>query len=140
MPARDPGASLVAIPMAKRLNGSGVVWLGCQRATADYFGLWQLPTPADWGTPSGDGYRRVSGRHLSRNRFKGTPYRIAYSGQSESGRQSLARFRLSTGHTKQTLQVLTNHLNAVGADWLYLTTETGARLSDLAFMAQPLAA
>lgn len=128
-----PGARLISHPIPKRLNGTGLVWLGCKQGTAAYFSLDTIPAPDEWGTTAGNGYRRVRGSHLYRSRFKGKSYRIAYSALTGGGRQAMASFRLSTGHTLQTLALIANHLDQVEADWLYFTNADGARLRGISF-------
>ena len=110
-----------------KLDGTGKALLSCKRGTAEYFNLWAIPRSLEAAPPPADGgraYRPTSGTH-----HRGKGYRIAYPAPGSRLGYLTARFRLLEGHTKQTLQVLCDHLDAVGAPWLWLCDENGAKLS-----------
>ena len=125
----------VAFRIPKRPDGSGVAYLSCQAGTADYFQLWSLPKAMEGLvlSPSGGSYRVRLG-----NPNPGQRYRIAYGDRWESGKDRSASFSLSKGHTKHTLQVVTDHLNAVGVEWLWLCNAHGNRLSWGAFLSDQI--
>jgi hypothetical protein len=126
----DP-ARRVSFRIPKRPNGTGVAYLSCQAATADFFQLWGLPEATEGlaPSPSGGSYRGRLG-----NPNPGQRYRIAYGDPWASGKVRSASFSLSKGHTQLTLQVVTDHLNAVGVEWLWLCNAHGNRLSLGAFL------
>ncbi len=55
-------------------------------------------------------------------------YRIALRGDSWASKPRSVRFALSKGATQATLQVLAEHLDAKGIEWLWLCNEHGNRL------------
>jgi hypothetical protein len=111
----------------KRAGSSEGKLLTVQRGTAEFFGLWTLPRPVGSPAPYPDGGRAYGPRRQTQGAGKG--YRIAYPDPVHARRVLRARFRLEEGHTKQTLQVLVDHLDAVNAPWLWLCNEHGSRLS-----------
>jgi len=132
--AVNPGRR-IRFRIPKRPDGSGVAYLSCQAGTADFFQLWDLPKAMEGlsPAPSGGAYRVQLGKPDA-----GQRYRIAYGDPWESGKPRSASFPLSKSHTKQTLQVVTDHLNAVGAEWLWLCNAHGNRLSTGAFLSDQL--
>ena len=131
--SEDSGAKLASIPMAGNPGGDGIVWLGCQQGTANYFDLWSLPKPDLWGFGAGGSGGRTRGPYMHWRASRGRPYRIAYLADEETEEIGFARFRLSSRHTRSTLVVLVNHLQNIEANWLYLTNEEGTRLRESIF-------
>lgn len=128
---RPTDQAVIMVPANKAWSKS--CRLFCQYATAEYFKLLQVPKPPDFVPIGGDKYQFAD---PGRTRTKATGwYRIAYEVRPGNPKPKMTRFRLSSGHTKQTLGWLTDYLNSTGVPWLYLTDGNGARLSRSAFHA-----
>lgn len=105
--------------------------LFCQYATAEYFKLLQVPKAPDLIPIGNDLYEFID---PGRTRTKATGwYRIAYEVRPGYPKPKMTRFRLSSGHTQQTLAWLTDYLNSTGVPWLYLTDGNGTSLSRYRF-------
>ena len=59
--------------------------------------------------------------------------RIAYEWPSGKQKPLMTRFRLTGDVVKDTVQVITDHLNKTGVEWLYIANKDGNRLSRSAF-------
>jgi len=127
MAAIEHPEAYTSLPLPRTAAGGETVLLTVPRATAEYFSLWSLPAPADWKHWPADGGRAFWPRR--RTKAPGTRYRIAYPDPEHKRGYRLARFCLQKGHTRQTLLALSDHLDAVGAPWLWLTNDDGAKLS-----------
>ena len=121
-------------PLPRSAVDGETVHMTVRRATAEYFRLWSLPAPASWKHWPADGGREFRPRRMSQSR--GTRYRIAYPAPDHPRGYQLARFCVQKGHTQQTLLALSDHLDAVGAPWLWLTNDDGAKLSHGLFHAK----
>jgi hypothetical protein len=120
-----------AIP--RRTDGTGVSFIHCKTATAEYFGFDKLPIPEDYGIPdpSGDGRLiYVTSRKGGANNLN---LRIAYEWRSDGKKPYMARFRLGGNPIMDTVQVMTNILNESGVDWLFIANANGNRLSRSCF-------
>lgn len=131
--ARPTDQAVVLVP-----GNSGwtkTVRLFCSQATADYFKLFEVPDPPGSDPVYGNGSQF---RDPGRTRTKATGwYRIAYDENPGSSKPHTTRFRLSSGHTLQTLAWLTDYLNSTGVDWLWLCNAHGNPLSRSAFRSVP---
>ena len=120
--------------IARRTDGTGVVRIEMRQGNASHFKLDQLPRPQDDGVQLPGSELRVVQFPTTRRGANCLNYRIAYE-RFEGGRKPhMCRFRLSSNAVMDTLQVLTNHLNESGVDWLYLCNTHGNRISRSAFM------
>jgi hypothetical protein len=116
------------------VSGDETIRLTISRAAAEYFNLWSLPVPATWTHWPADGMRARRPTRFTGQRGQG--YRIAYRDLNHPRRYRLARFCLEKGHTKHSLKVFCDHLDARSDSWLWLTDKDGARLSDGLFVSK----
>ena len=112
----------VTIWMPAKLNGTGRCRLFIASAAADYFQLWQIPSHQN----------RLKEKRifmdLGRTRKQTTAaYRIARASGSVGSKPAMTRFRLTSGHTRETLAYLSDYLNTTDVDWLWLTNRHGNR-------------
>ena len=124
--------------IARNTDGSGAVALYMSAGNMRYFGLDQLPSPKDHGIPDPSGkyhFMRAPTRQGGAN--KGS-FRIAVAASSTSQKPRMTRFRLDSNYCLDTLQVLTNHLNDLGVNWLYLCNAHGNPVSRSAFRSTSL--
>ena len=121
--------------MPKRTDGSGVVRIDMRTGSAKHFRLGELPSPKDHGRPLPGSNRRLIYMPTRRRGANNFSYRIAYESFPGSGKPHMARFRLSSDAVLDTLQVLTNHLNETGVDWLWLCNAHGNPISRSCFHA-----
>ena len=130
---REEGRSICG-----RSDGSGHAFLWCRRGTFDYFRFNELPVPQDYGVPSPGGKYR----YVPFTRAKGGPnslsLRIAYAWWPGHQKPHMASFRLTGDVVNDTIQVITNHLNETGIEWLYIANKNGNRLSRSAFHSDAL--
>ena len=119
--------------IARNTDGTGVVGLHMKAGSLKYFSLDNLPSPQDQGITDPATGRTFFTRPGGLRGANNGNYRIAYAPSANGGKPKMARFRLSGDHTLDTLQVVTNHLNAGGVEWLYLCNKHGNRLSKGAF-------
>ena len=124
--------------IARNTDGSGVVALYMSAGNMRYFGLDQLPSPKDHGVPDPSGKYRFFQTPIRQGGANKGSFRIAYAERPTSTKPSMTRFRLDTNYCLDTLQVLTNHLNDLGVDWLYLCNAHGNRLSKSSFHSNAL--
>ena len=107
--------TLRAIP---RWTGSTApCWIGCTVGVAELFQLHRLPYPEDLVVA-----RTANGGVISydigpRTFFGGTAYRFGLREFMPSGSRRGWTFRLSSQHTKRTLQMLRYHVDDLGIDW-----------------------
>lgn len=119
--------------MPKRTDGTGVVRIDMRAGSAEYFRFGELPSPKDHGFPLPGTDRRVIYMPPRRRGANCTSYRIAYQEFPGSKKPHMATFRLSSSAVMDTLQVITNHLNELEIEWLYLCNVHGNRLSRSCF-------
>ena len=119
--------------IARNTDGTGVVRIDMRQGNASHFKLDKLPSPQDHGVQLPGSERRVFNFPARRRGANCLSYRIAYQTFEGSSKPHMCRFRLSSNACNDTLQVLTNHLNESGVDWLYLCNEHGNRISRSAF-------
>lgn len=119
--------------MPARSDGSGVVRIDMRSGNAQYFKLSQLPSPKDHGIQLPGSQVRLIAMPSRRRGASNGSYRIAYEEFPGHKKPHMARFRLSSAHTLDTLQVLTKHLDEVGVDWLYIANEHGNPVSRSCF-------
>ena len=129
---RDPMRNWTGY-MPARTDGSGVVRIDMRSGNAEYFKLGQLPSPKDHGIQLPGSERRFITMPTRRRGASNGSYRIAYEEFPGHKKPHMARFRLSSAHTLDTLQVLTKHLDEVGIDWLYIANEHGNPVSRSCF-------
>lgn len=108
------------IPIAQRLDGSGLVWIGCIQSTVDLFLMDRFPVPPALFSGSPEVVVRRMRLPQYSVAMRGTPYRIAYGRCISGHRHQSALIRLSDRHRRETLAVLCRLLDAVGADWRHL--------------------
>ena len=120
----------------KRTDGSGVVQLGMTGAQMRHFGFDTAEVPEEALVGNGQGGQTIVARTNGKN-FGGTAYRIATRMRPETQKPEMWSFRLSSGHSKDTLQWVTNHLNGMDVEWLYLCNHHGNQLSRSAFRSLP---
>ena len=121
----------VAIP--KRLDGSGVIHLRMRRANLEALKLDQFPAPKDYGRINPiTGTRYITPPTVNRGANQGY-FRVAYAWNPEGSRPHTVSFTLSSRFVDETLQVITNHLNDMGVDWLYLCNRHGNPVSRSCF-------
>ena len=132
-------ARQISFPFARTTAGVGTAWMFCSVGAAEYFRLHDLPRPQDDGVsePSG-GYRLMSWPDKL-GRMNGLNLRIAYAWSEGSKKPSMARFRLGGDPVMDTVQVVVDHLNASGVEWLWICNRHGNRLSRSAFHSDGLA-
>ena len=122
-----------SVPLAKRLDGSGVVHLRMRRGSLVALKLDQLPTPQEYGRIDPlSGARLITPRSVTRGVNQGY-FRVAYAWNPNGPRPHTASFSLSSRFSDETLQVITNHLNDKGVDWLYLCNRHGNPISRSCF-------
>ena len=129
---RDPMQNWTGY-MPKRTDGTGVVRIDMRSGNAAHFRLGELPSPKDHGVPLPGGDGRLIYVPTGRRGANNICYRIAYQAFPGSRKPHMCRFRLSSDAVMDTLQVLTNHLNETGIDWLYLCNSHGNPISKSAF-------
>lgn len=127
--ANDPGLRLVAIPLPARLDGSGSCWLGCKACIADYFGLRSLPFPEELVAGRAPGGRVLMTDAGMNANFGGTPYAFGMNTRTPSGSRTRHRFRLSSGHKNETLELIRNHIDRQGINWYGVVTGSGGTIS-----------
>ena len=116
----------------KRPDGSGVVALGMVGQNMRHFGFDVADIPEDALDPSTADQVGIVLR-TTRANFGGSWYRIATRERSDARKPESWSFRLSSEHSKDTLQWVTNHLNQTGVEWLYLCNAHGNPLSRSSF-------
>ena len=122
-----------SVPISKSLDGSGVVHLRMRRGSLIALKLDQFPTPKDYGRIDPvSGKRRITPRTVTRGANQGY-FRVAYAWNPEGTRPHTASFALSSSYNMETLQVITDHLNKMQVDWLYLTNRNGNLISKSCF-------
>ena len=126
--------------IARRTDGTGVVRIEMRQGNASHFKLDQLPSPQDHGVQLPGGQGPVFQFPAGRRGANCLGYRIAYEASSGGNKPHMCRFRLSSNAVLDTLQVLTNHLNESGVDWLWIANEHGNRVSRSAFHSNALLA
>ena len=124
--------------MPARTDGSGVVRIDMRSGNAEYFRLGELPSPQDHGVELPGSDRRLIYMPSRRRGASNGSFRIAYQLSPGRKKPHMARFRLSSRWTLDTLQVLTNHLNEKAIDWLYLCNEHGNQISRSCFQSDAL--
>ena len=119
-----------ALPV--RLDGTGECYIRQNYGNFQYFQWDKLPVPKDWGPPLAGGiYLRPK---MTAAYFRGsTAYRVATRWIPGRQKPESWTFRLSQSHRTETLEVLTNHLDAIGVEWLWLCNASGNPLSKCAF-------
>ena len=123
----------VAIP--KKLDGSGVVHLSMKKANLIALRLDEFPRPKDYGRPDPGGSGYLVQPYLRNAGPNQGYFRVAYAWNANGPRPHTASFRLSSGYNRETLQVITEHLNKKGVDWLYLCNRHGNPISSSCFYA-----
>ena len=116
-----------------RVVGSKGLLLQAKRQTISHFKLDQLPPPkAEQGELPGDQKltRYVGSVH---RRKLDSAYRIAHTSRGPGLKPLTSRIGFIGPATLQTLQIITDHLNDSGVDWLWLTNANGARLPQRCF-------
>lgn len=108
------------IPIAQRLDGSGLVWISCKQATVDRFGMDRFPRPLALFSGSLEVVGRRMRLQINCTAARGTPYRIAYGRCISGHRHQSALIRLSSNHRRETMAVLCRLLDAAGAEWKHL--------------------
>lgn len=122
-----------SVPLAKRLDGTGVVHLRMRRGSLVALKLDQFPTPQEYGRINPvTGTRYITPRTVTRGANQGY-FRVAYAWNPEGTRPHTASFALSSSFNMETLQVITDHLNEMQVDWLYLTNRNGNLISPSCF-------
>ena len=134
---RDPMRNWTGY-MPARTDGSGVVRIDMRSANAQYFRLSELPSPQDHGVQLPGSERRLVYMPSGRRGASNGSFRIAYQLFPGHKKPHMARFRLSSRWTLDTLQVLTDHLNEKEIDWLYLCNEHGNQISRSCFQSDAL--
>lgn len=119
--------------MPARTDGSGVVRIEMRSGNAEYFRLGELPSPQDHGVELPGGEGRLIYMPARRRGANNGSFRIAYQPLIGGKKPHMARFRLASRWTLDTLQVLTNHLNEKQVDWLWLANEHGNPISRSCF-------
>ena len=120
----------------KRPDGSGVIQLGMLGAQMRHFGFDTAEVPEEALVGDGQGGQRIAARTNGIN-FGGISYRIATRFVDGRRKPQMWSFRLSSEHTKGTLQWVTNFLNSRDVEWLYLCNRHGNQLSTSAFRSLP---
>ena len=124
--------------ICRRADGSGHAFLWCRRATFDYFRFGELPVPQDYGVPNPTGQYRIVPWYKAKGGANGMSLRIAYRWAPGKQKPYMTRFRLTGDAVLDTVQVITDHLNKVGVEWLYIANKNGNRLSRSAFHSDAL--
>ena len=130
--------SYQAYSLPRTLAGTGTAWLHCKVGVAEHFKLDQLPSPEDHGLEdpvTGDRFIPWPRKPSGANNFN---LRIAYAWPDGKRKPLMSRFRLSGNPILETVQVLTNHLNSVEVDWLWIANANGGKLSRSAFHSDAL--
>ena len=125
-------------PIARRTDGTGVSFIYCKRATRDYFGFDKLPLPEDHGIPDPSGNGRLIYMQPRKTGANSLNLRIAYAWRGKGQKPSMVRVRIGGTPVLDTVQVLTNHLNASGVDWLYICNADGNRFVRGSFQSDAL--
>jgi hypothetical protein len=120
-------------PICGRADGSRHAFIWCRRATFDYFRFDELPVPQDHGVPDPSGKYQYIPWASPKGGCNGLSLRIAYEWPSGKQKPLMTRFRLTGDVVKDTVQVITDHLNKTGVEWLYIANKDGNRLSRSAF-------
>lgn len=128
----------VTIPFARRTDGTGYCLLYMKRASAEYFKFDQLPTPEDYGVLDPTGKYRVRVMASKKGGANNLSLRIAYDWPSGRKAPYMTRLRIGGDPILDSVQVLTNHLNKSGVEWLWFTKANGARLSRSCFHSDAL--
>lgn len=121
-----------------RSDGSRHAFLWCRRATFDYFRFGELPVPQDYGVPGPSGKYRIVPWTSAKGGANSLSLRIAYEWAPGKQKPLMTRFRLTGDVVKDTVQVITNHLNETGIEWLYIANKDGNRLSRSCFHSDTL--
>jgi len=119
----------------RSLNGSGVSFLHCEDRTAQLFRfdlLEESLAETPWAVID-DPSRSVGTRSARKDLDR---YRITLTTRWPNGLRSKVRFCLKKGSPQGTLEVIARHLDAIGADWLYLTDGDGTRIPGWRFARQ----
>lgn len=124
--------------IARNTDGSGVVALYMSAGNMRYFGLDQLPSPKDHGVSDPSGKYSFFHTPTRKGGANKGNFRIAVAPSATSKKPRMTRFRLDSNYCLDTLQVLTNHLNNLGVDWLYLCNAHGNPVSKSAFRSTSL--
>lgn len=109
----------------RKLDGSGLVVVQCQKATFDYFRFDQLP-PAAPLNPARPEYR--GGRYPLmgiKNQTARSTIRIAYEGWPGHGKPKMVRIGFLGEAIQETWSVIHNHLLTQGLPYLYLCNKHG---------------
>ena len=133
MATQDELMRQVTIPFARKTDGTGVCLLYMKRASAEFFKFDQLPTPDEYGIldPSGKyRLRVVSSKNGGANNLS---LRIAYEWPAGRKKPYMARLRIGGDPCLDSVQVLTNHLNKSGVNWLWFCKSHGGMLSRSCF-------
>ena len=128
----------VTIPFARRTDGTGVCFLYIKRASAEFFKFDQLPTPKDYGVPDPSGKYRLVNMSGKKGGANNLSLRVAYDWPSGRKAPYMARLRIGGDPCMDSVQVLTEHLNESGVEWLWFTKANGARLSRSSFHSSSL--
>ena len=130
MDSFDVRAGFRTVMIRRKPGGTTDERLTATVGAIEYFRLDELPSVARDASAAGlrplipDPRRHGGG---SKDQF-----RIALPDRYPSGKPRTVRFTLSKTATQQTLQVLAEHLDAVGIPWLYLCNRNGGRLPNQA--------
>ena len=128
----------VAIPFPRRTNGTGVCFLHMRKGSAEHFGFDKLPTPKDYGRLDPSGQFREIIVASKRGGANNLSLRVAYDWPSGRKAPYMARLRIGGDPCMDSVQVLTEHLNESGVEWLWFTKANGARLSRSSFHSSSL--
>ena len=124
---------LQSVLIEGRIVGSKALLIQAKRQTIAHFKLDQLPPPKpeESDLPGRQkGTRYVGSVH---RRKLDSSYRIAYKSRGPGLKPLWARFGFIGPATLQTLQIVTDHLNDSGVEWLWLCNANGARLPQRCF-------
>jgi hypothetical protein len=121
------------IPFARHTDGTGVCLLYMRRGSAEYFGFDKLPRPKDYGVLDPTGKYYVRTMPSKKGGANNLSLRIAYSWPAGRKKPYMTRLRIGGDPCLDSVQVLTNHLNEQGVDWLWFCKANGGRLSSSCF-------
>ena len=120
-----------AIP--RKTDGTGVSYIYCKTATAEFFKFDKFPIPDDYGVPDPSGNGRLVYMRSRKGGANNLNLRIAYEWRSGGKKPYMVRIRLGGDPVMDTVQVLTNYLNETGVKWLYICNANGNKLSRSCF-------
>jgi hypothetical protein len=98
----------------------------------------QFPVPEDYGVLDPTGKYRLITMGGSKRGANNLNLRIAYEWRPDGKKPHMVRVRLSGNPVMDTVQVLTNHLNESGVEWLYIANANGNKLSRSCFHSDAL--